>query len=357
LAALRGCPEISEIVLVVRAEDMESARLLLASSPGSQTETVVVGGADRQESVRRGLDEVSPAADLVLIHDGARPFVSADLLSRSIASARRHGAAVAAVPLSDTVKRAGPETTVVETLDRRHLWAVQTPQTFRRDLLVEAYAAAERDGFRATDDAALVEHLGAPVHLIEGSVDNFKITTPADLARAEERLRPAGIARTGFGYDVHRRAEGRRLVLGGVTFPGEPGLVGHSDADVLTHAVADAVLGAAALGDIGVHFPDTDPQYAGADSLHLLAAVTDLAGAAGYRVDNIDAVVVCEAPKVAPHVASMRAHLAAALRVTVEQVSVKGTTTEGMGFTGRGEAIAAYAVAVVSSATRGDGTA
>lgn len=334
-----------EIILVVAADDMERARALLAGGPPEVTEIVVCGGAERRDSVWQGLREISAGTDIVLVHDAARPFVSHRAIDACIDAVRRCGAAVVARPLTDTVKRATPEGEVTATLDRRELWGMQTPQGFRADWLLAAYERAIAEDWPATDDAAIMERAGHRVCLVEGDAMNFKITRPEDLALAERLLAPP--PRTGIGYDVHRLVPGRPLVLGGVSIPHETGLHGHSDADVAVHALMDALLGAAALGDIGQHFPDTDPAFRGADSLILLREVAHRLAFIGARPLNVDIIVVAQAPKLAPYRDAMRARIAEVLDIAIDQVSVKATTTEGLGFTGTREGIAAYATATV----------
>ncbi|HEY0839978.1 MAG TPA: 2-C-methyl-D-erythritol 2,4-cyclodiphosphate synthase, partial [Vulgatibacter sp.] len=266
------------------------------------------------------------------------------LFSRVLEAARRTGAAVAALPCTDTVKRAGGNL-VEATVDRRTLWLAQTPQGFRVDLLREAWAAAGAGGSAATDEAALVEAAGHPVELVPGEKENFKVTDPEDWSRARALVEaPAAV---GFGYDVHAFAEGRTCVLGGVTFPGEPGLAGHSDADAAVHAVMDAILGAAGLGDIGQHFPDSDERFRGASSLALLEEVRARIEEAGFRVLNVDLTIAAARPRIGSRREEMRERIASALRLPAVKVNVKATTTEGLGFVGRSEGIAAHAVALV----------
>jgi 2-C-methyl-D-erythritol 4-phosphate cytidylyltransferase/2-C-methyl-D-erythritol 2,4-cyclodiphosphate synthase len=341
---------VEEIVLVAPPDGVEAFRGLVAAGPRDKTEKVVAGGATRQESVWAGLCEISAGMDCVLIHDAARPLVSKELLESCAAAAATYGAAIAALPLSDTVKRSVGDL-ISATVDRSDLWAAQTPQAFRIGVITQAYERARRDGAVATDDAALVEALGRPVRLVMGSPRNIKITYPADLALAQDVVRAetaaAGI-RCGIGYDVHRLAQGRRLVLGGIEFPGARGLDGHSDADVLAHAICDALLGAAGLGDIGRHFPDTDPRYAGADSIELLRRAREMTQAAGFSVVNVDAVVIAEAPRIAGRVARMQQRLGEALGIAPERVSVKGKTAEGLGAIGAGEGIATHAICTIA---------
>lgn len=350
LDALRACPGIDEMVLVVAPSEVERARRTLLRPDGRRTEKVVAGGAQRRASVWAGLAEVTPASDLVLVHDGARPFVTPEVVARAVEAAARHGAAVAAVPTTDTVKEVDCDHFVTTTLDRARLWLVQTPQVFRRELLIEAHQAVGPD-VPATDDAALVERLGHPVKVVLGDAQTIKITGPEDLVWAERFLAhrdpelDRGLeTRGGIGYDAHPFAEGRPLVLAGVRFPDERGLQGHSDADVVCHAICDALLGAAAMGDIGQHFPDSEPRLAGISSLSLLKQVAGMVRSEGWEVGNVDSVIIAERPRIAGRVAGMREALAEAMEVGVERISVKGKTTEGMGFTGRGEGIAAHAI-------------
>lgn len=303
------------------------------------------GGPTRQASVARGLQAVEPGIDLVAVHDAARPLAEPALFADALASAGEHGSGVVAVPVSDTLKRVA-DGRAVETVDRAGLWAMQTPQCFRRELLVEAFARAAVTGFEGTDEAGLVEAAGHPVYIVEGSRRNLKVTHPEDLALAEQLLRPRS-PRIGYGFDVHRLAPGRVLWLGGVQVPHELGLLGHSDADALLHAICDAVLGALGAGDIGAHFPDTDPAYAGADSRELLRQCWRLAREAGYTLGNLDATVIAQRPRLAPHIASMREAIAAVMEVDSARVSVKATTHEELDDLGAGLGIAVHAVALL----------
>jgi 2-C-methyl-D-erythritol 4-phosphate cytidylyltransferase/2-C-methyl-D-erythritol 2,4-cyclodiphosphate synthase len=311
--------------------------------------TLVEGGTRRQDSVARAFAHVPAAAAIVVVHDAARPLVSDALIAQTVDAAATDGAAIAALPATDTVKRGDERRLVVGTIPRGEIFLAQTPQAFRTAVLRDALALAEQGG-DATDEAALVERLGHLVRLVDGDPRNLKITTAEDLALAE-RLVPSSVSsllRIGTGYDLHRLVEGRRLILGGVVIPFEKGLAGHSDADAVCHAVTDALLGAAAAGDIGRHFPDTDPRWKDADSLMLLARATEMVAATGYAVVNVDVVVVAERPKLAPHVDAMRANLARVMGVAVTQVALKGKTNEGVGSIGAGESIAVHAVALLS---------
>ncbi len=353
ISALASSPRIDEIVVAVPHDHLATAR---SSWPnGRRTPvTFVAGGARRQDSVANAFAHTSAAADIILIHDAARPFVTAGVIGRAIDAAITHGAAVAALPVRDTVKQAGAGAAdgsrpITATVPRETVFLAQTPQTFRREVLARALAAGS--GIDATDEAMLVERLGLPVHIVEGDPGNMKITTPDDLATAEAVALQTNrrSIRIGNGYDLHRLVAGRPLILAGVTIPNELGLDGHSDADIVCHAVTDAVLGAAAAGDIGRLFPDTDPKWQGADSIALLRGALAHVHASGYRVSNIDVTVIAQKPKLLPYLTAMRENLAAALQVEVSAVSVKGKTNEGVDSMGRGEAMACHAVALLIS--------
>lgn len=345
LAVFEACDAIDEIVLVTGQHELEAAGDLVGRFGFKKVSHIVAGGATRQDSVYAGLLKVT--SDIVAIHDAARPMVTCEIIERSIEEAEKSGACIVAVPVVDTIKSADSDMTVTGTVDRAHLYSVQTPQTFKTSLIREAFGKAIDEGFNATDDAALVENLGHKVSIVPGSYDNIKITTPSDLELANMKL-GSGETRTGMGFDVHALVEGRKLILGGVDIPYELGLLGHSDADVVLHAIADALLGAAAMGDIGRHFPDTDPQYKGISSLRLLGAVGDLIREAGWSVVNIDATLAAQKPKIAPYVPQMVSNVADCLGIAPDRVSIKGTTTEKLGFTGRGEGMACWAVVNVS---------
>ncbi len=331
--AFDGHPMISDLV-VVTGEDDTLARQAVQNC--KKPCRLVRGGATRAISVCSGVQAAQ--GQMVAIHDAARPFVSETVITQALEKAAQMGAAAPAVPVKDTIKVAGADERIVDTPDRSTLYAVQTPQCFDRALYLRAVQAA--GDAEATDDCQLVERLGLPVALTQGSYENYKITTPEDLK--EEKT-----MRIGHGYDVHKLVEGRDLILGGVKIPYEKGLLGHSDADVLAHAITDALFGAAAMGDIGQHFPDSDPAYKGADSLELLRQCVALLHKAGYKVENVDSTILCQAPKLAGHIPAMRQNLADAMGLAVDQVSVKATTEEHLGFTGEGLGIAAHAVALL----------
>jgi 2-C-methyl-D-erythritol 4-phosphate cytidylyltransferase/2-C-methyl-D-erythritol 2,4-cyclodiphosphate synthase len=343
---LVGHAAVAEVVVALPSE-------LAAEPPASFKDAtkavrVVAGGPRRQDSVANAFAAISREAEIVVIHDAARPFASAGLVSRTIEAAVKTGAALAALPARDTVKRAAAGL-VEETLPRDTIHLAQTPQAFRRDVLAAALAFGVREGIEATDEATLAERAGYRVSLVEGEATNIKITTPDDFAMAEALAGRLGqsVGRAGVGYDIHRLVEGRPLILGGVTIPFERGLIGNSDADALCHAMTEAILGAAAAGDIGRHFPDSDPQWKGASSLDLLRRAAAIVAQHGLRVQNVDASILAERPKLAPFVDAMRANLADALGVDVGQVSVKGKSNEGVGEIGRGEAIAVHATALL----------
>lgn len=395
---------VNEVILVVPAHLLAYFQNeVKASRFGAKVLKVVEGGQTRGESVRCGLMTIGAEADVVVIHDCARPFVTPELIDNVARKAFIHGAAISAVRVVDTVKISaesdqegrrvakgtnggdvpiypGPHArciqvegndepamaepiTVDRTVDRDRVWLAQTPQAFKADILKSAYdidgQATHRSAWKtATDDSSLVEALGVPVVIEPGDVKNIKITHPEDIDTArmwlseyEPQGRPGTQAgsefRIGLGYDIHRLVEGRRLVLGGVDIPFDKGLLGHSDADVLCHAISDALLGAASLGDIGHHFPDSDERYRGARSVDLLTEVASMVRAEGWEISNIDSVLVAEEPRISPYVNNIRNSLSCHTRIRTVNVSVKATTNEGLGTVGRRECIAALAVVAI----------
>jgi 2-C-methyl-D-erythritol 4-phosphate cytidylyltransferase/2-C-methyl-D-erythritol 2,4-cyclodiphosphate synthase len=338
---------ISFVQPVIHPDD---AALFQAASAGLDLLPPVDGGALRQASVRAGLEALQAhAPDLVLVHDAARPFASPALVTRAIAAARASPAAAPVIGVADTVKTVDAKGCVTDTIDRARVRLVQTPQAFGFAALLEAHRqakAAGRDDF--TDDAALAEWAGVKVGTFEGEAGNVKLTTDEDFTRAETaRLAALGDVRTGFGFDVHQFGEGDHVVLGGVRISHRRGLSGHSDADVVLHALVDAILGALADGDIGVHFPPTDPQWRGASSDRFLAFAVERVRARDGRIAHLDVTIVCETPRIGPHRDAMRARIAEIAGIAIERVGVKATTSEKMGFTGRGEGLAAFANATV----------
>jgi 2-C-methyl-D-erythritol 4-phosphate cytidylyltransferase/2-C-methyl-D-erythritol 2,4-cyclodiphosphate synthase len=323
--------------------------VLLVGGPGNIADLrsagrAILGGDDRRASSRLAVDACADS-DIVLLHDAARPFVTSGLISRVIRGVEERGAATPAIPVTDTIKEVRDEG--IFTLDRSRLFAVQTPQGARRDLLIRAHAI---ESGAVTDDMSLLEQIGVHPALVDGDPRNIKITSPEDLERAEAHLM-GGETRTGLGYDVHAYSSdpSRALFLGGVHFEGHRGLEGHSDADVLLHAVTDSLLGACALGDIGQHFPNSDPRWRGEPSVTFLAYAARLIAERGWRVVNIDATVIAESPKIMSRVLEIRSAIASAIACEVERISVKATTNEKLGTIGRGEGIAAFATATVRS--------
>jgi 2-C-methyl-D-erythritol 4-phosphate cytidylyltransferase/2-C-methyl-D-erythritol 2,4-cyclodiphosphate synthase len=343
---------------------------------------IIAGGARRQDSVANAFQAAGKTTDVIVIHDAARPFASADLIARTIAAAAESGAAVAALQSRDTVKqrqevRDGHVRLVKATLPRDTIYLAQTPQAFQRDVLRRALEIGARDGVDATDEAALVELAGVAVRLVDGEASNIKITTPEDMVLGEaiasdrsakafarqakgsgdmspereglSRALPARTGRAGTGYDLHRLVPGRPLIVGGITISSDRGALGHSDADVVCHSLTDAILGAAGLGDIGRHFPDSDPRWKDANSIDLLRQVAGLVAGKGFVIGNVDVTVILESPKIRDQVEAMRAAVAAAIDIDVARVSIKGKTNEGVDAVGRGEAIAAHAIALLRS--------
>lgn len=352
---------IDGILVVTGAADMRRCREALAGL--GKVMAVVAGGATRQESVGIGLFALgAEPTDSVLVHDGARPLVPSAVIERCIAGVQALGSAVAALPVTDTLKSVSTETglsaspTVTGDLAREGLWAVQTPQAFPFQVLLNAHVAARADNFTGTDEASLVQHLGdVPVHLVLGATDNLKVTREEDRRLAEALLAVrqgtmAGETRVGFGYDVHRLTAGRRLMLGGVLVPDPAGrgLDGHSDADVLLHALCDALLGASGLPDIGSLYPNTDPAYSNISSLMLVQDVRARVAGEGFAIVNVDMTLIAEAPKIAPYVPQMRTLIAEALGIEAARVGIKATTHEGLGAIGASEGMAAHAVAALA---------
>lgn len=352
LRTFHSHPEIDHIVLVGQETDLPRLQQLLVEFP--KIASVVQGGSERWESVRFGLEAVPPEDDHVLVHDAARAAVSAQLISRVLHAARATGAALPALRLPDTVKWVDSGNIVRETLPRERradgetwrMMAVQTPQGFALNVLRSAYERYDFSKGTPTDDAMIVESFH-PVTVVPGDPRNIKLTYPEDLARLEAVLLGGGETRTGFGYDVHPFAEGRRLVLGGIEIPAPRGLAGHSDADAVLHAITDALLGAAGMDDIGALFPDTDPAYRDADSAELLRQAWAQVRERGWNLANVDVTVLAESPRLRPYVPAMRQRIASVLQTEPDKVNIKATTNERMGFIGREEGIACFAVATL----------
>lgn len=351
LSALVRASPGARIIPIIHEDDRDLyAECIAALGPaGSQLEEPVVGGATRQMSVRAGLEFLaasSAAPEIVLIHDAARLFPTKTLIVDALCAAKTYGAAVPGLPVTDTIKEIDADNIIVGTPARARLRAVQTPQAFRFDQILAAHRAAASKGLDLTDDAAVAEWAGHRVHIFDGDTGNMKVTTAEDFCLAEAKLMgDLPDIRTGQGYDVHALGPGDHVWLGGYKIPHDHGLVGHSDADVLSHAITDAILGALAEGDIGSHFPPSDPQWKGAASRIFLAAAAERVRARGGMIAHIDATVICERPKVGPHRDFIRKTLAVILGIAVDRVAIKATTTERLGFTGREEGIAALALA------------
>ncbi len=363
IAALQRHPKVDRVLAVIHRDDEALYHQAVA---GLALDPPVFGGDSRQESVLAGLEALAQAETLaaetlaaetlatetlatepperVLIHDGARPFLPTVIVDRIIAAINPHQGAIAALPMTDTVKRV--DSNLIETtLDRAGLWRAQTPQGFPFSVILAAHRAAK--GKHLTDDAAVAEAYGLAVQVVEGSAENFKVTTMDDLARAERWLAGRMETRTGQGFDVHRFAPGDAVTLLGVVIPHDQALSGHSDADVGLHALTDAILGALGAGDIGQHFPPSEERWRGTDSSLFLSHACALAAQRGARISHVDITLICERPKIGPHRPAMVQRLSELLALDSEQVSVKATTTEGLGFTGRGEGIAAQAIATL----------
>lgn len=355
--AFQENPRTDEIIIVTDAEFLELTETLCR--PFSKVAAIVPGGRERQDSVRAGLECAGGFLSggdedaVVLIHDAARPFVSRRVIDAVTEAAVQNGAAIPAISMKDTVRQVmlpkgcgdireafseNPDLTNSVTLQRGCLCSVQTPQGFSAEILRRAYKKAYEDGFSGTDDASIVERLGISITIVEGDYANYKITTKEDL-KTEMRI--------GSGYDVHRLVEGRPLFLCGTEIPHDRGLLGHSDADVALHALMDALLGAAALGDIGKHFPDTDERYKGISSLHLLEEVREMLEKESFFLGNADITIIAQKPKIASYIPQMRRVVAETLKVEENKINIKGTTTEKLGFVGREEGIAAEAVCVL----------
>ncbi len=353
-----ACGGSTVIEKSVRAFDdyMGTKRIILAVSPGREEEfsrlffgksyrctpEICTGGENRHDTVKNALELLRGEDSLIAVHDGARPFVSVGLISSTADAASLHGGALPVLAVKDTV-HVGGNGFITGLIDRSSLTAAQTPQIFAPEVIFSAYERISRENLPVTDECSAVVLNGGKVAFVPGEETNIKITTPEDLKYIGGRKS----MRIGHGYDVHRLVPERKLILGGVEIPHSLGLLGHSDADVLLHAISDSLLGALALGDIGKHFPDSDPAYKGISSLILLKHVAELVGSKGYCVVNVDATVCCQKPKLAPHIEAMRKNIAGVLGVDFGAVSIKATTEEKLGFTGREEGISATAVCLL----------
>lgn len=343
-----NCPVINSIVVVCREDETEWAVEELKSS-SSKIHAIISGGKSRAESARLGFLAIPNKTGFVAIHDAARCLITCDIIENVVSAAQKHGAASASTPITDTQKMVDHQGFVINTVPRDRMYAVQTPQVFDVKKYAFAMENVELDD-SITDDNMLMEKIGERVFLVDTGRQNIKITEPSDIEQAEYiivRREKMHEVRIGHGYDVHRLVPGRELVLGGVVVPHTSGLLGHSDADVLTHAIMDALLGAAGLGDIGRHFPDTDDSYLNISSLVLLSRVADILSENGYYVSNIDSTIVLQKPRVSSFIDEMRTNLSKILKIDIGRINIKATTEEHLGFTGREEGISAHAVAII----------
>jgi 2-C-methyl-D-erythritol 4-phosphate cytidylyltransferase/2-C-methyl-D-erythritol 2,4-cyclodiphosphate synthase len=349
---------VTQIVIALPPEHIPEAEAILRRQPPVVEVRCVAGGASRQESVLCGVVNARRDADILMVHDAVRPVCDRATILRVLDAAWEKGGAVPGLPATETIQRVSRRGRVLATPPREELYAIQTPQAFRADILISALEEAREAGFLGTDESSVVRWAGHPVVVVPGSPENIKITRPLDLeiarilisGRAENGagMKESGL-RIGQGIDYHRLVEGRRLILGGVDIPYERGLDGHSDADALSHAVCDALLGAAGLGDIGQHFPDTDPVNRGRSSLEFLREVRSKVEAAGWIIRNVDATLLAQRPRLAPHMPGMRKNIAESLGLSEAEVNIKATTTEGMNAEGRGEGVSAQAIALISA--------
>ncbi|MDO4833845.1 MAG: 2-C-methyl-D-erythritol 2,4-cyclodiphosphate synthase [Bacillota bacterium] len=341
IRAFENIDEVDHIFVVTNGNYINLCRRIVKDEGFTKVDAIVPGGKERQDSVYNAIQEINsrkPGVSLVLIHDGARPFINSQVILNVIREADEGGAAVACVAMTNSVRRIGTGGKPSESVERADYYSVQTPQGFRKATLIEAYDKAFTDGYRGTDDASIVERAGYNVSIVDGDYGNIKITTKEDLPMEN---------RVGTGFDVHRMVEGRKLILGGIDIPHDRGLLGHSDADVLTHALMDALLGAAALGDIGRHFPDTDEAYRGISSMKLLEKVGRLLEENFYKIGNVDITVIAQKPEIAPYIEEMKKNISEVLKLEKSRINIKGTTTEKLGFAGREEGVAAEAVASI----------
>ena len=344
------CTCIDLIVVVVSEDRVENTQKMLALYDSGNTKiTVVAGGARRQDSVKNGLDTLGDTCDIVLVHDAARPLVSEELISRCYKEIEKYGGAVAAIPVKDTLKQEGDDQRVSQTIERSGLWQAQTPQGAWVELLRKAY---ENNGEAdVTDESSMLEKAGSDVRIVLGEEVNFKITRQQDLMLAETIMsKHLPSICIGHGFDAHCFAENRKLVLGGVVIDYPQGLAGHSDADVVCHALSDAILGASGGGDIGQHFPDSDDQFKGISSLILLDRIMEMIGLQKLALGNADITIICQAPRLAPYISEMKKTLADHCRTNLNRVNIKATTTEKMGYTGRQEGISCHAVVLLEQA-------
>lgn len=342
---------VNEIIVVTRKDELDSVKDMILNLKIKKDLRFTVGGNCRAESARNGFLAISEGADFVAIHDGARCLITPEMIDKVVEAAYKSSASTAVCAVSDTVKSVDSNCKILSTLPREEIYLAQTPQVFSRDVYSAALSSCE-DLSVITDDNMLVEAIGKDIYAVDLGPENIKITTLYDITVAKAILTERGEdeamnIRTGHGYDVHRLVEGRKLIIGGVEIPHEKGLLGHSDADVLVHAIMDSLLGAASLGDIGRHFPDTDEQYRGVSSIHLLTKVASMLNSLGYKISNVDATLILQRPKISSYIPKMVSNIAFALGISKDRVNVKATTEEKLGFTGREEGAAAHSVALI----------
>jgi 2-C-methyl-D-erythritol 4-phosphate cytidylyltransferase/2-C-methyl-D-erythritol 2,4-cyclodiphosphate synthase len=358
IEAILTLDAVEQIIIALPAEHIPHAEAILNRQPLRIKVQCVPGGPNRQESVRNGVKHAHPETDVILVHDAVRPLCNREMMERVLEAAWDKGAAVPGLPATETIQRVSRKGRVLATPPREELYAIQTPQAFHAGVLKAALDRAHEEGFLGTDESSVVRWAGHPVLVVPGSPDNIKITRPLDLdiatlllSKRQQTANEDGMNRPnlhiGQGIDYHRLVEGRKLILGGVEIPFEKGLEGHSDADALLHAICDALLGAASMGDIGQHFPDTDPAHRGRSSLYFLGEVRSKIEREGWAVCNVDATLMVQRPKIAPHAPSMIQNIAESLGLSVKDVSVKATTTEGMNAEGRGEGISVQAIVLL----------
>jgi 2-C-methyl-D-erythritol 4-phosphate cytidylyltransferase / 2-C-methyl-D-erythritol 2,4-cyclodiphosphate synthase len=361
--SISSIEQVRQIVIALPPEHIPAASEILRRHSGRADVRCVAGGPNRQESVRLGVAHIVSDPDVIMVHDAVRPICDRDLIMRVLDAAWKNGAAVPGLPATETIQRVSRAGRVLSTPPREELYAIQTPQAFHAGILRSALDKANESGFLGTDESSVVRWAGHPVMVVPGSPDNIKITRPLDLEIAgilvsrrsweDQAGMNASKLRIGQGIDYHRLVEGRKLILGGVEIPFERGLEGHSDADALSHAICDALLGAASLGDIGRHFPDTDPANRGRSSLEFLRLVRDKIQSEGWVIRNVDATLLVQRPKLAPYNQPMRQNIAEALGLEITEISIKATTTEGLNAEGRGEGISAQAVALLEQSAVG----
>ena len=349
IEAFENNEDITDIIIVTKETEIESIKKIIRENNYKKIEHIVTGGNERQDSINNALKYIADDCKKILIHDGARPFIEGKVVKEVVNELNEYDAIAVGVPVKDSLKLISDEH-IKETVERKNIYAIQTPQAFKKEVILKAYKKAYEENYYGTDDTELVERMGVKTKIIEGSYDNIKITTQEDLLFGEaiaKKGKKEKQMRIGNGYDVHQLVENRKLIIGGVEIPYEKGLLGHSDADVLIHGIMDAILGALALGDIGKHFPDNDDKYKGISSIKLLEEVKLLIDKQDYKIGNIDATIIAERPKMAPFIEEMRKNIASSLDCNITQINVKATTTEKLGFEGKGQGISSQSTVLL----------